>query len=111
MKLIFEKSFPGRIGFSLPDDVFDEIELKELIPTNYLELEKKQLTEVSEIDVIRHYTRLSKFNYGVDDGLYPLDHVPWNTSALTKNGEPSLILLCSSPIPYFDPQFRITVST
>lgn len=72
MKLIFEKSFPGRIGFSLPDDLFDEIELKELIPTNYLELEKKQLTEVSEIDVIRHYTRLSKFNYGVDDGLYPL---------------------------------------
>ena len=72
MKLIFEKSFPGRTGFSLPGDLFDEIKLEESIPKNLLELEKKQLTEVSEIDVIRHYTKLSKYNYGVDDGLYPL---------------------------------------
>jgi len=72
MKLIFEKSFPGRIGFSLPSDSFDEIKLEESLPAKYLEKDKKQLTEVSEVDVIRHFTKLSKFNYGVDDGLYPL---------------------------------------
>jgi glycine dehydrogenase subunit 2 len=72
MKLIFEKSFPGRIGFSKPTDLFDDIKLEESIPIKYLEKNKKQLTEVSEVDVIRHFTKLSKFNYGVDDGLYPL---------------------------------------
>ena len=72
MKLIFEKSFPGRIAFSLPSDSFDEIKLEDSLPAKYLEKDKKQLTEVSEVDVIRHFTKLSKFNYGVDNGLYPL---------------------------------------
>ncbi|HPK87665.1 MAG TPA: aminomethyl-transferring glycine dehydrogenase subunit GcvPB, partial [Atribacterota bacterium] len=72
MKLIFEKSVPGRDGVSLPKDLFNDIKLEELLPAELLEQEKKSLTEVSEVDVIRHFTRLSKFNYGVDDGLYPL---------------------------------------
>jgi len=72
MKLIFEKSIPGRIGFSLPADLFEDIKIEELLPEDYMEKDKKDLSEVSEVDVIRHYTRLSKYNYGVDDGLYPL---------------------------------------
>lgn len=72
MKLIFEKSVPGREGYSLPNDIFDDMNVKELLPEDCLEKGKKELSEVSEIDVIRHFTRLSKFNYGVDDGLYPL---------------------------------------
>ncbi len=72
MKLIFEKSVPGRNGYSIPQDLFDDIKAEELLPDKYLEDNKKNLTEVSEVDVIRHFTKLSKFNYGVDDGLYPL---------------------------------------
>ncbi len=72
MKLIFEKSVPGRDGYSLPGDLFDDINMEEIMPEDYLDKNKKSLCEVSEVDVIRHFTRLSKFNYGVDDGLYPL---------------------------------------
>lgn len=72
MKLIFEKSIPGRDGFSLPSDLFEEIEIDKDIPEDFLDKNKKNLVEVSEVDVIRHFTKLSKLNYGVDDGLYPL---------------------------------------
>lgn len=72
MKLIFEKTVSGREGFSLPQDLFEDIKCEDLIPEEYLEPNKKLLTEVSEVDVIRHFTKLSKYNYGVDDGIYPL---------------------------------------
>ncbi len=72
MKLIFEKSVMGRDGYSLPRDQFKEMNINEYIPENCLVKDKKRLSEVSEVDVIRHFTKLSKFNYGVDDGLYPL---------------------------------------
>lgn len=72
MKLIFEKSIPGRDGFSLPADLFKEMNIEDYIPENFLDKNKKILAEVSEVDVIRHFTKLSKLNYGVDDGLYPL---------------------------------------
>ncbi|MFA6622380.1 MAG: aminomethyl-transferring glycine dehydrogenase subunit GcvPB, partial [Candidatus Caldatribacteriota bacterium] len=72
MRLIFEKSIPGRVGFSLPTDLFDDMKIVELLPDDYIEKDKKDLSEVSEVDVIRHFTKLSKYNYGVDDGLYPL---------------------------------------
>ena len=72
MKLIFEKSIPGRDAYSLPTDLFQDIKIEDYLPEKHLDKDKKQLTEVSEVDVIRHFTKLSKFNYGVDDGLYPL---------------------------------------
>jgi len=72
MKLIFEKSVEGRDGYSLPKDLFDDVNIKDCIPEYAAIDTKKVLSEVSEVDVIRHFTKLSKFNYGVDDGLYPL---------------------------------------
>ncbi|MDH5365281.1 MAG: aminomethyl-transferring glycine dehydrogenase subunit GcvPB, partial [Dehalococcoidia bacterium] len=72
MKLIFEKSVKARDGYSLPKDLFDEVNIKSCIPAYAATDAKKALSEVSEVDVIRHFTKLSKFNYGVDDGLYPL---------------------------------------
>ncbi len=72
MKLIFEKSVPGRDGYSLPEDQFPKMNIKDFLTEKYLTKDKKNLSEVSEVDVIRHFTKLSKFNYGVDDGLYPL---------------------------------------
>ncbi len=72
MKLIFEKSAKGRDGYSLPVDLFDEVDIKDCIPAYATLATRKALSEVSEVDVVRHFTKLSKFNYGVDDGLYPL---------------------------------------
>jgi len=72
MKLIFEKSIPGRVSFSLPDDLFEDIKIEDILPADFIEKDKKNLSEVSEVDVVRHFTKLSKYNYGVDDGLYPL---------------------------------------
>ncbi|MCD6295590.1 MAG: aminomethyl-transferring glycine dehydrogenase subunit GcvPB [Deltaproteobacteria bacterium] len=72
MKLIFEKSVKGRDGYSLPVDSFDEVDIKDCIPDYATIATRKTLSEVSEVDVVRHFTKLSKFNHGVDDGLYPL---------------------------------------
>lgn len=69
-KLIFELSCPGRIGYSLPENPWESStdELDE-----GLKREKEPvLPQVSELDVIRHYTALSQMNFGVDTGFYPL---------------------------------------
>ncbi len=71
-KLIFEISKPGRIAYKLPQcDVKCE-ELKNLIPESMLREMELELPEVSEPEVIRHYTLISNKNYGVDTGFYPL---------------------------------------
>lgn len=67
-QLIFEKGQPGRGGFSLPD--FD---VPISTPTKSLtRKEDCDLPEVNELGVIRHYTRLSSWNFGIDLGSYPL---------------------------------------
>lgn len=70
--LIFELSTEGRIGYSLPERDIPEIDLGELLPEGYLREEEPELPEVSELDIMRHYTALSKRNHGVDSGFYPL---------------------------------------
>jgi len=70
--LIFEISKPGRIGYSLPDLDVPEENIDQLIPSDYLRTEDAELPEVSELDIMRHYTALSKRNHGVDSGFYPL---------------------------------------
>lgn len=65
--LIFEYSRPGRVGVQ-----FDEVDLP--IPDLPAELCRSELhlPEVSELDMVRHFTNLSKLNFGVDTGYYPL---------------------------------------
>ncbi|KAA9026269.1 aminomethyl-transferring glycine dehydrogenase subunit GcvPB [Niallia endozanthoxylica] len=70
--LIFESSTPGRIGYSLPEFDVPEVDLENLIPKEYLREMEPELPEVSELDIMRHYTALSKRNHGVDSGFYPL---------------------------------------
>ncbi|MDE6855839.1 MAG: aminomethyl-transferring glycine dehydrogenase subunit GcvPB, partial [Muribaculaceae bacterium] len=70
-KLIFELSRPGRVGYELPKNVFATDGVKE-IPSDLLRKSKLDLPEVSELDVVRHYTNLSNKNFGVDTGFYPL---------------------------------------
>lgn len=71
-KLIFELSKPGRKAYKLPPLDVEENELNTLIPSEFLNDEELDLPEVSELDVIRHYTNLSDKNYGLDTGFYPL---------------------------------------
>ncbi|MBM4148212.1 MAG: glycine dehydrogenase subunit 2 [Lentisphaerae bacterium] len=69
MQLIFEKSVPGRAGVMLPGaDVPDALE----IPADCLRAADAELCELSELDVVRHFTGLSRLNFGVDTGFYPL---------------------------------------
>jgi len=70
--LIFEQGGEGRKGYSLPQWDVEEVEAKNLIPSHLLRKELEGFPQLSEIDVVRHFTRLSQWNYGVDSGFYPL---------------------------------------
>ena len=69
-KLIFELSQPGRCGFSLPENAWGTD--TEALPATLRRDAEAELPEVSELDVVRHYTNLSNMNFGVDTGFYPL---------------------------------------
>lgn len=69
MELIFEKSKKGRKAIQLPELEFAPQE--NLVPEEYLR-QDLELPELSELDVVRHYTALSRRNFGVDNGFYPL---------------------------------------
>src|SRR5213080_3663916 len=71
--LIFERSQPGRAGFSLPPLDIEETSLDEIIPPALQrEDDLAGMPEVTEVDVVRHFTRISTWNYSIDQGLYPL---------------------------------------
>ncbi|WP_203333010.1 aminomethyl-transferring glycine dehydrogenase subunit GcvPB [Planococcus beigongshangi] len=70
--LIFEMTKEGRVGYSLPELDVPEIDLADLLPEGLIRVESADLPEVSELDIMRHYTALSKRNHGVDSGFYPL---------------------------------------
>ncbi len=69
MKLIFEKSNPGRQGFRSPDS---DVPVKGELPKQYLRAAEPSFPEVSELEVVRHFTQLSHLNYSVDANFYPL---------------------------------------
>ncbi len=70
--LIFEITKEGRIGYSLPELDVPAVELDDLLPEGYKREEPAELPEVSELDIMRHYTALSNRNHGIDSGFYPL---------------------------------------
>ncbi len=69
--LIFERSVPGRRAAALPPCDVPERPVHELLPEGELRAELA-LPEVSELDIVRHFTRLSKRNFAVDSEFYPL---------------------------------------
>src|SRR5437660_9008606 len=71
--LIFERSQPGRIGYRLPPLDVDQRPMDEILPKEFQrEDDLVGLPEVSEVDVIRHFIRMSTWNYSIDLGMYPL---------------------------------------
>ncbi|MDX8044355.1 aminomethyl-transferring glycine dehydrogenase subunit GcvPB [Gracilibacillus sp. S3-1-1] len=71
-ELIFDISQPGRTGVDLPESDVEAINLTEKFPAHLLRETEADLPEVSELQLVRHYTALSNKNYGVDNGFYPL---------------------------------------
>ncbi|HEY4619631.1 MAG TPA: aminomethyl-transferring glycine dehydrogenase subunit GcvPB, partial [Nitrospirota bacterium] len=71
-QLIFKKGAPGRKAYSLPALDVREADLQRLLPKELIKDTPLNLPEVSEIELIRHFTNLSRLNYGVDMGFYPL---------------------------------------
>jgi len=70
--VIFERGAPGRVGYSLPPSDVPEAPLDEIIPAAHRRARPAALPEVSELDVVRHYTALGRRNYSIDEGFYPL---------------------------------------
>ncbi len=70
--LIFEKGATGRRAATMPAMDVPTEALEDMIPVGLLREEPAPLPEVSEIEVVRHYTHLSQRNFGVDTGFYPL---------------------------------------
>lgn len=70
--LLIEISKEGRKAYSLPKLDVDEIKLDEMLDHNMIKKTDLELPELSELDLVRHYTLLSNKNFGVDTGFYPL---------------------------------------
>jgi len=69
MELIYEKSVPGRRGVKLPAS---DVPASSALPENLLRKEAAGLPEISELDLVRHFTNLSRRNFSVDTNFYPL---------------------------------------
>ena len=72
-QLIFERSQTGRVGYRLPALDVEEQPVDTLIPSEFHRTDDLEgVPEVSEVDVIRHFVRMSTWNYSIDLGMYPL---------------------------------------
>lgn len=69
MKLIYEKSIPGRQGVEVPQS---GVPVAVKLPPELLRDSPAAMPELTEMDVVRHFTELSRKNFGVDTGFYPL---------------------------------------
>lgn len=76
--LLWEKGRPGRVGVSLPESDVPAApyEAEGMVRTDL------NLPDLAELDVVRHYTRLSTWNFGVDTGMYPPTLTEEHTSSV-----------------------------
>jgi len=70
--LLFEMSSPGKAGYQLPALDVPPVDAAEALGAENVRSEIADFPEVSEVEAIRHFTRLSTWNYAIDLGLYPL---------------------------------------
>src|SRR5438045_2684210 len=71
-RILFEQGSTGRVAFDLPELDVPSKDVRELIDPTLLRDGIPGMPELSEVDVIRHFTRISTWNYHIDLGLYPL---------------------------------------
>jgi glycine dehydrogenase subunit 2 len=70
--LVFERSSPGKRGYQLPALDVPPVDAAKVLGRQNTRAEIEDFPEVSEVEAIRHFTRLSTQNYAIDLGLYPL---------------------------------------
>ena len=70
--LIRDRGRGGRRGYALPKLDVERVDVGKIVPETILRKEKPGLPEVDEPAVIRHYTNLSRQNWGIDTNFYPL---------------------------------------
>ena len=70
-KLLFELSREGKRGVKLPPCDVEEVELNQIVEEEYIR-QDLELPELSEPQVVRHFSRLSQLNFSVDTNFYPL---------------------------------------
>jgi glycine dehydrogenase subunit 2 len=93
MKLIYELSSKGRGGVRIPEDRISE---HDIISKNLLRAAPAELPEVSESEVVRHYTKLSRLNYSVDTHFYPLGSCTMKHNPRACEAAASLPDLCET---------------
>lgn len=71
-KLIYEKSVSGRQALVMPQLGVPSRKLSDLLPSQFIRDESLALPEVSELDAVRHFVKLSQLNHSIDTGFYPL---------------------------------------
>ncbi len=69
---VFEKGAPGRRAFQCPELDVPAVDPEELLPSELRRTAPPRLPELSEPEIVRHYVRLSKRNFDLDSGFYPL---------------------------------------
>ena len=70
--LIFEMSSEGHTAYDLPSSEIEEYDLSADLPKHLMREKAAELPEVSELQLLRHYTQLSNKNFGIESGPYPL---------------------------------------
>ncbi len=70
--LLFELSSPGKVGYQLPPLDVPAVDPASVLGASNVREEIENFPEVSEFETLRHFTRLSTWNYAIDLGLYPL---------------------------------------
>ena len=70
--LLFERSRPGRRGIALDEAEVPRVDAAEALGAELVRDDIEGFPELSELDVVRHFTHLSQWNYGIDSGLFPL---------------------------------------
>ena len=83
--LLWEKGSTGRTGFSLPRRDVDPVAVDKQVAGN-----GPDFPDLSELDVVRHFTRLSQWNFGVDSGMYPLGSCTMKYNPKTNERQASL---------------------
>src|SRR5205807_10553516 len=69
---IFQKGAPGRRAFQCPEAEVPPADAEELLPARFRRAQEARLPEVSEPEIVRHYVGISKRNFDLDSGFYPL---------------------------------------
>jgi glycine cleavage system P protein (glycine dehydrogenase) subunit 2 len=70
--VLFDMGSPGRKAYSLPECDVPDVEIETLLPPDEIRGPLDDFPELSELDVVRHFTRLSQWNFSIDTNFYPL---------------------------------------